>query len=99
MIPWFNDFYQQIVKSDLSPWLETLPTQLRQWTQQQKHGDFDKWLKLLSKLPAVSADQIELMEAVNISHTAPVSQYTQKQIEGLLRQFMPWRAWQGHEKA
>ena len=46
MASWFNEFYKQIANSELSEWLEVLPAQLKQWTQQQRHGDFDKWIKL-----------------------------------------------------
>lgn len=91
MIPWFNEFYRQIAQSPLSPWLEVLPAQLATWTKQQKHGDFDKWVKLLSKLPQIDNPITELMDSVTISTAAGTNEYTKKQIEGLLRQFSPWR--------
>lgn len=91
MNPWFNEFYRQIAQSPLSSWLEVLPAQLATWTKQQKHGDFDKWVKLLGKLPKIEKPIAELTNSVTISAAAGTDEYTKKQIEGLLRQFSPWR--------
>ena len=37
----FRPFYQQIATTPLSPWLETLPLQMKQW-KQQTHGEYAK---------------------------------------------------------
>lgn len=87
---WFNQFYQHIALTDLSKWLEVLPAQLSDWKKQQ-HGDFNKWVKLLNKLPIIESNQIELKTEVCIGSTNDINEYTQKQINGLLQQFMPWR--------
>lgn len=87
---WFNQFYQQIALTDLSRWLEVLPAQLTEWKKQQ-HGDFNKWVKLLSKLPQVETSQVELKKEVRIGTASDIEAYTEKQIKGLLQLFMPWR--------
>lgn len=87
---WFKDFYQRIAMTDLSPWLEVLPAQLKEW-QKQQHGEFNKWVKLIGKLPETQASSIELNTEVRLGTESDISEYQSKQIEGLLKQFMPWR--------
>ena len=90
-VSWFNQFYAQIATSPLSHWLEVLPAQLSQWQQEQRHGDFNKWVKLLSKLPQTKASQQDLKNSVSFGTAEDIDDYTQKQIIGLLKQFAPWR--------
>lgn len=90
-VNWFNDFYKHIAHSPLSHWLEVLPAQIATWHKEQLHGDFSKWIKLLSKLPETSPSSINLQDKVEFGNAADISEYTQKQITGLLKQFIPWR--------
>lgn len=87
---WFKEFYHCIAKSDLSPWLEVLPAQLKEWKKQQ-HGEFNKWVKLIGKLPETQPSSIVLEAEVRFGSAEDVNDYKVKQIEGLLKQFMPWR--------
>jgi tRNA (mo5U34)-methyltransferase len=90
-LPWFKDFYQQIAQSPLSHWLEVLPAQLSQWQKEQLHGEFNKWLKLLALLPQTQVSTKALINQVAFGQTEDIDEGTQKQIVGLLKQFMPWR--------
>ncbi|MCY7296415.1 tRNA 5-methoxyuridine(34)/uridine 5-oxyacetic acid(34) synthase CmoB [Alteromonas sp. a30] len=90
MLDWFNQFYRHIATTPLSPWLEVLPAQLAKWEKQQ-HGEFAKWVKLLNKLPKLTPSTIALLNTVQIGSKDDVSEYESKQIEGLLKRFMPWR--------
>ena len=88
---WFNDCYKSLFDTPLSHWLQTLPAQLDHWQRNSKHGEFDKWCRLLAKLPSTTPSNIELDEKVAVGSLADVAVYTQKKISGLLQQFMPWR--------
>ncbi|MDP5029143.1 tRNA 5-methoxyuridine(34)/uridine 5-oxyacetic acid(34) synthase CmoB [Paraglaciecola sp.] len=90
-LPWFKDFYQHIAQSPLSHWLEVLPAQLALWQQEQLHGDFNKWLKLLALLPKTEVSSVELLHKVEFGQAQDINDYTQKQLLGLFKQFMPWR--------
>lgn len=90
-VNWFNHFYQQIADSPLSHWLEVLPGQIANWQKEQLHGDFNKWLKLLDKLPQTQPSSVNLQDKVELGKADDIDVYTQKQITGLLKQFMPWR--------
>ena len=75
----------------MSPWLELLPRQISTWHKEQLHGDFNKWVKLLSKLPQTVPSKVQLKDKVEFGLAEDINDYTQKQIIGLLKQFMPWR--------
>jgi tRNA (mo5U34)-methyltransferase len=90
-VTWFNDFYKQIADSPLNHWLEVLPAQIATWQKEQLHGDFNKWIKLLAKLPDTAVSSIQLQDKVEFGQPTDIDTYTTKQITGLLKQFMPWR--------
>lgn len=86
----FRPFYQQIATSHLSPWLETLPLQLKQW-EKQTHGDYQKWVKILDFLPHLQADHIDLKSAVKSESLSPLPAGEQQRLIYHLKQLMPWR--------
>jgi tRNA (mo5U34)-methyltransferase len=88
---WFNDFYQRIAKSPLSHWLQTLPAELAHWQNQQLHGDFAKWIRLLEALPVIACDDIELKNSVSIGQSGDIDPNTEQHIRQILKQFKPWR--------
>ena len=87
----FSNFYQIIAKNQLSHWLEILPAQLAKWHQEHQHGQFDKWSKVLNKLPTTGADQIDFSEQVSISNSVPMASGELKKMQSLLKIFSPWR--------
>ncbi|MDC8831179.1 tRNA 5-methoxyuridine(34)/uridine 5-oxyacetic acid(34) synthase CmoB [Alteromonas gilva] len=87
----FHTCYQDLLNGPLSHWLNTLPQQMDSWYRDDLHGEFKKWQRLLGKLPQVPPGNIDLRESVTVGDASSTDPYTQKQIEGLLRQFMPWR--------
>lgn len=88
---WFNASYQRLLQGPIAHWLETLPAQLAAWAKNDLHGEFDKWCKLVAKLPATTPSEIDIKNLVRIGHEGDISDYQRKQIEGLLKQFTPWR--------
>ncbi|NMH61107.1 tRNA 5-methoxyuridine(34)/uridine 5-oxyacetic acid(34) synthase CmoB [Alteromonas ponticola] len=88
---WFAHCYQSLLNTPLAHWLQTLPAQIEHWQKHELHGEFNKWCKLLQKLPATSPDDIQLHDSVTIGKSEDITDYQHKQITGLLKQFMPWR--------
>lgn len=86
----FRPFYQQIATTNLSDWLETLPHQLKEW-ENQTHGDYAKWSKIVDFLPDLQADEIDLKSAVKSDRTFPLSAGEKQRIVHHLKQLMPWR--------
>ena len=86
----FNDFYKVLADSSLAHWLETLPAQLRAW-QQQPHGEFHKWQRVIQQLPTLTATHIDLRTKVELGHAEEANTGEQARIRGLLKQLMPWR--------
>ncbi|MCW8108135.1 tRNA 5-methoxyuridine(34)/uridine 5-oxyacetic acid(34) synthase CmoB [Alteromonas ponticola] len=88
---WFADCYQSLLNTPLAHWLQTLPAQIEQWQRNDLHGEFYKWCKLLQKIPQTHPSIIELSDSVRVGKAEDITEYQQKQITGLLKQFMPWR--------
>ncbi len=87
----FANFYQLIAgDSRLQPWLNQLPQQLTDW-QNAGHGDFERWLRALNKIPSGNADNIDLKSSVSVSNSTPLVDGEKKKLENLLRTFHPWR--------
>ncbi len=88
---WFDDAYSCLIENGLSHWLESLPAQLQQWDQNGQHGEFNKWCRLIEKLPATPVADIDVATQVKVGSANDITEYQSKQITGMLRQFMPWR--------
>ncbi|UPR34743.1 tRNA 5-methoxyuridine(34)/uridine 5-oxyacetic acid(34) synthase CmoB [Vibrio cyclitrophicus] len=87
----FANFYQLIAQDTrLQPWLNVLPQQLTDW-QNAEHGDFDRWLRALNKIPQSVPDQVDLKNSVTIGSSTPFQTGELKKLESLLKTFHPWR--------
>lgn len=74
----FANFYQLIAQDTrLQPWLNILPQQLTDW-QNAEHGDFDRWVRALNKIPAGIPDNIDLKDSVTLSNSSPLEIGEQK---------------------
>jgi tRNA (mo5U34)-methyltransferase len=87
----FANFYQLLANDTLlQPWLNILPQQLTDW-QQAEHGDFERWLRALKKLPDDQPDHIDLTSSVKVYNNEPLSSGESKKLESILRTLHPWR--------
>ena len=87
----FANVYQTIARDPLlQPWLNVLPQQLTNW-QNAEHGDFERWVKALKKIPQGKPDNIDLKYGVSLSNQHPLIDGERKKLENLLRTFHPWR--------
>ncbi len=87
----FSDFYQLIAKSPLSPWLNTLPSQLTAWQKESLHGKFKMWFNAVERLPLLQPERLDLLHSVTASMLEPLPQGQREGVENLLRNLMPWR--------
>ena len=86
----FGNVYQQIAKSPLSHWLETLPAQIGAW-QRDQHGLFKQWSNAVEFLPEIQPWKLDLLHSVTAESETPLSEGQVKRIDTLLRNLMPWR--------
>lgn len=87
----FSNIYKLIADDEsLQSWLNILPGQLTEW-QNEYHGDFERWLKALIKLPDFKPDVIELVNEVRLENNEPIAASQKAKIENLLKTFHPWR--------
>ncbi|QMV51574.1 tRNA 5-methoxyuridine(34)/uridine 5-oxyacetic acid(34) synthase CmoB [Ewingella americana] len=87
----FGDFYQRIARGPLSPWLNTLPSQLTAWQKESLHGKFKMWFNAVDRLPLLQPEKLDLLHSVTANMLEPLPQGQREGIENLLRNLMPWR--------
>lgn len=87
----FNNFYKTIASNRLSHWLNTLPAQLTQWSENHLHGEFAQWQKTLKALPKTNSSSLNITTAVNVGERIDINEGEFKRIENLLKKFKPWR--------
>ncbi|AVJ55407.1 tRNA 5-methoxyuridine(34)/uridine 5-oxyacetic acid(34) synthase CmoB [Idiomarina sp. OT37-5b] len=90
---WFNASLARLIDSPHAAWLETLPAQLRQFTD-KPHGDFRKWQRVLKQLPSLSIerdDDVSLGDTVTVGRAQQATDSQRAQLRGLLMQLCPWR--------
>ncbi|WP_335337204.1 tRNA 5-methoxyuridine(34)/uridine 5-oxyacetic acid(34) synthase CmoB [Sedimenticola thiotaurini] len=76
----------------LESWAEQLPTQLEQIFNQRPHGDLDRWLAAIARLPTLKPAQVTLDDArVSVTGTRPLTESERSEIHDLLQQLHPWR--------
>lgn len=87
----FGDFYRVIAKGPLSPWLNTLPSQLTAWQKESLHGKFKLWFNSVDRLPLLQPERLDLLHSVSANMEMPLPAGQREGIENLLRNMMPWR--------
>jgi tRNA (mo5U34)-methyltransferase len=87
----FGDFYQAIAKGPLSPWLNTLPSQLTAWQKESLHGKFKMWFNAVDRLPLLQPERLDLLHSVTANMLEPLPKGQREGMENLLRNLMPWR--------
>lgn len=89
MHPHFASFYQSILASPLENWIATIPSVLAHWESEQRHGDWQKWQRLLDKFPSAHQPQWHVQDGcIHLDSAQPELAAV---LTGLLKQFKPWR--------
>jgi tRNA (mo5U34)-methyltransferase len=87
----FANFYQLIANDTLlQPWLNVLPQQLTDW-QAVGHGNFERWMRAIKKLPDNQPSHIDLRSQVSVWDDQPLNEGESKKLESILKTLHPWR--------
>ena len=88
----YASLFESVNRPALQPWLSTIPTQLERLFSDLRHGDLDKWRRIVEQLPTVRASTIELnRSSIRVGREDDCDSPTRQTIEQLLRTFHPWR--------
>jgi len=79
----FGDFYRVIAKGPLSPWLNTLPSQLTAWQKESLHGKFKLWFNSVDRLPLIKPERLDLLHSVTANMETPLPAGQREGIENL----------------
>lgn len=87
-----SDTYQAFSTSRIHPFLDELKRQNQVALTSSRWGDLPRWIDAVNQLPMITPSFIDLnADRVVIGRSSDCDQTTQKQIEQLLTQFLPWR--------
>jgi tRNA (mo5U34)-methyltransferase len=79
----------RISHSPLSPWMDTLSTQLA--TLPTQHGHLSQWQRAVASLPELRPSDIDLLGAVRVGRPEDIDHALRQQLEWTLKQLSPWR--------
>ena len=90
MHPHFQALLSALPSNKLTSWAYELPALLQRWEQKNRHGNTQKWQKLIDKLPNIEPETVLFNESVCLENSH-INEYEQRVFRGLLQQFKPWR--------
>lgn len=88
----YQEYFSEIEKTPLRPWLKTLPDMMVQAFDPRRYGDLPKWKRALELMPHLKPSVIDLnAPAVQIGRREDTDYTSRKELETHLRSFHPWR--------
>lgn len=87
----FKEFYQRISELGLSAFRTEFEAALEQRFQRREHGELKCWRDAMAKLPALTADPIDVGETVTIGSPDQLDQEAKEQLRHCLQLLHPWR--------
>lgn len=88
----YRNLYAAMQGTALQPWCDVLDEQLARAFDEKRHGNLNKWRAVLSQLPELPADAVELTSAaVSVSARQELPSEGRESLTALLRELMPWR--------
>ena len=91
MHPHFSHFFRTILDTPLEGLIESLPASLSDWEASNKHGHWPRWQKLLKEYPLSDNQEWHTTDGTVVMCEGLFTDDENKRINGLLRQFKPWR--------
>ncbi|MCP5100489.1 MAG: tRNA 5-methoxyuridine(34)/uridine 5-oxyacetic acid(34) synthase CmoB [Chloroflexi bacterium] len=87
----YDELYEQLVRTPLAGWLETLPQTVEAMLQPETHGKLPEWLAAVAALPQVRPSTVNLETAVSIGTANDLTSTQHQQLAAQLRLLHPWR--------
>lgn len=88
----YSAFLQTLRGSPLQKWLESLPQQLTQALQKERHGHYGQWQEILHNLPLVQDVAVDLQaSAISAGTGNELAGGQRKTLEASLQSLHPWR--------
>ncbi|MEZ5451121.1 MAG: tRNA 5-methoxyuridine(34)/uridine 5-oxyacetic acid(34) synthase CmoB [Thiolinea sp.] len=84
--------YQDLSKTRLDVWLQTLSAQVHEAVWDKAHGKREEWLQLLAALPRLPVNRVDFTQGrVTLGQAEDVSDAERNTLRQLLEAFIPWR--------
>lgn len=86
----YQPFFDQLAKTDIADWLETLPQQIEKGLDEKRYGDLPRWKNVLNSLPNHPVNAINLNQSA-ITVASEISNDQQNELREQLKGLHPWR--------
>lgn len=86
-----SNFKQSIAKTPVSPWRDFLLEAVNKRYQSYTHGELSEWECLLTDLPELSVEQVELQEEIRITGSSDLLGKARSKFVEQLQKLHPWR--------
>lgn len=86
-----KDYISLASDPNLIPFLNTLPSYLSKWQNENEHGDFKIWCKQLEKIKDLTSNNNDFSNYIKIGDANEIPIGRQKQLFSVLKMFEPWR--------
>ena len=84
--------YQAFDRTKLSPWLDTLRTEIEQTVTVERHGNLPRWQAIVGNLPDLKAKHIDFNQpAILVGDRNEIDDKIRAEIELELQKLSPWR--------
>ncbi|WP_281416990.1 tRNA 5-methoxyuridine(34)/uridine 5-oxyacetic acid(34) synthase CmoB [Kistimonas asteriae] len=91
-LDFFSDLFPLMDNRLLKRWLDVLPQQMQQVLVDNLHGDLDRWLAALDRLPDIAVEQVRLdASAVSVTPQQPLADDVRHKLHEGLKALSPWR--------
>lgn len=86
-----EDFAQMASQARFIPWLASLLPFLKNWEENNGHGDFHRYCVQLSKIADIKTSHVDFSSYLKIGNKEELPPGREKQLKSVLKQFEPWR--------
>lgn len=87
----YAPLYQALESVGAEAWAKQISEQLQIAFDQQAHGDFARWQKVVDGLPNLSPSSVDLLESVRIGSDGDLSDQLREALRDSLKELHPWR--------
>ena len=86
----YQPFFEELAKTDIADWLDTLPQQIDKGLNEKRYGDLPRWKKVLNSLPDHTVKAIALNQSA-ITVSGDINPEQQGELSEQLKGLHPWR--------
>ncbi len=86
-----SDFAEMATQEKYLPWLCSLLPFIRNWEENNEHGDYRRYCSQLNKIADIKTSHVDFTSYLKVGLADEISEGRKMQLKSVLKQFDPWR--------